>query len=195
MLYHNIIFYCTVANLVNYIVRDKVATTYLIDSIVYMYLTYKYFLDVSMLNVLVPYSEILDLYATTLIGAILWHKKLPTLMLVHHVLSSTFILWFNSSYDYKIEAMLSCYYCMYVMGLDFIEFIHMSYKRLGHDISRTIRYVRYYDMLTKIYGNISILYIINMYEWNVSSRYSKLLSNILIVFMFYIQLKANKHIR
>lgn len=198
-----IIFYCTVANLLNHILKNKVATTYIIDSIIYMYLTYEYFIDVSCilhmnisLRTYVPYSNILKIYATTLIGPILWHNiyNVPKLMLIHHILSSTYILWFISSDYYIIETMLTCYYCTYIMGLDFIEFIHMAYKKLGYNITHTIAYVRYFDLITKIYGNISMLYIINIYDWNVRSEYSKCLSNILIISMFFIQMKVNKQI-
>lgn len=47
----------------------------------------------------VDYNSILNTYAMTMIGNIVFHTKLPISLLIHHIVSSLYIICFTSS-DY-----------------------------------------------------------------------------------------------
>jgi len=118
---------------------------------------------------------------------------MPGTIVCHHVLASAYIMFFATT-NMTEETILTHYYVTFVMAWDVFEFLGMFYYRAGVRstfLSHYMKYVQYFDLIVKAYGNLTILYIIWLRYDHLKQYTSTYMSIILILSMFKIQINAN----
>lgn len=188
-----IIGYMMLCQLLNRFISKSVAVIHIVDTIVYSHIV----MNVGLLpNNDIDTKHYLRMFASTMIGSVIWMQSLPLLLIIHHVLSSGYIIFFIMMPSYELERQLTLYYCVWVMGLDIFELMGLTCYRLGYNATSYLHIVGYFDLATKLYGNISLIYFIaSRSSHDEQHQNSAHYSYALIAIMIPIQYYANYHLR